>query len=100
MNENKNFSIKGLKEQLKVDEEILSLTRKEHSVLLTKRKLEGLREVVWSFVAAENYFLKNFSGILGLKFASYPRNLRDGYVCDGLPEELLKLGLQDRQWKL
>ena len=100
MNENKNFSIKNLKKQLKIGEEILSVTRKEYSLPLTKKKLTGLTEVVRGFIVAENYFLKNFSAILGLEFASYPRKLRDGYVCNGLPEELIKLGLQDRQWKL
>ena len=93
-------SINKLRKTLSEGAEILSVTRKEYSFPLTTRKLSELVEVVRSFVLAENYFLNHFSGILGLCHVSYPRKLRDHFVKEGLPKELSKLGLQDRQWKM
>jgi hypothetical protein len=93
-------SIKKLKKNIPEDSEIFSVTRKEVSLPISKRKLADLNQVVVSFVRAENYFLKNFSGIQGLGHIAYPRRLRDQYVKEGLPVELEALGLQDRQWKI
>ena len=78
----------------------MSLTRKEHSLKLSIKKYHELTDVIRSFVSAQNFFLRNFAGIQGLSYSSYPRGLRDQYVREGLPRELARLGLQDRQWKM
>jgi hypothetical protein len=93
-------SLKALKKTLKEDEEIISFTRKEYSKALSKKKLSDLTQVTQGFVKAQNYFLRRFAGINGLAYLSYPHGLRDEYVKNGLPKDLARLGLQDRQWKM
>jgi transposase len=94
------MSLKSLKENLSEEEEIVSVTRKELSLPLTSKKIEGIKLVISKSVAAQNFFLKSFSGIQSLLLSRNPRSLRDRYVNEGLPVELAKLGLQDRQWKM
>jgi transposase len=93
-------SLKKLRKSLKKDEEIFSLTRKEYSKPLSNKKFSDLIQVTHDFVKAQNYFLKHFAGIKGLAYLSYPHGLRDEYVKNGLPKDLARLGIQDRQWKM
>jgi hypothetical protein len=93
-------SLKKLKKDLPEHSEILSVTRRESSLPLSKKKYSDLTEVTRRFVEAENFFLKNFAGFEGLQYLKYPKELRNEYVRHGLPPELLRLGLQARQWKL
>jgi transposase len=94
------MSLKSLKQDLSVDEEVLSVTRKELSLPLTAKKLSAVTQIVVKSVAAQNFFLKSFFGIRSILISKSPRSLRDQYVKEGLPVELSRLGLQDRQWKM
>lgn len=93
-------SRKKIKQTLPENSEILSVTRKEHSLVLSRKKFLALTQVTRRFVQAENFFLKNFAGIEGLKYLRYPKALRDQFVQRGLPQDLAQLGLQARQWKM
>ncbi len=94
------MSLKSLKKEKKKDEEIISVTRKEKSLLLTDRKLSQLHRLASKMTSAQNFFLKKFSSYEFLGLVNRPRLLRDQYVKEGLPPELANLQLQARQWKL
>ena len=94
------MSIKSLRKSLSVGEEIVSVTRKELSLPLTEAKRSAIGQIISKSVDAQNFFLKSFSGVRSVLLSNSPRSLRDKYVKEGLPAELSKLGLQDRQWKM
>ena len=94
------MSLKSLKKHLPVDKKIVTVTRKELSLPLTSKKIFAVTQIISKTVEAQNFFLKSFSGVQSVLLSNSPRALRDKYVSDGLPVELSKLGLQDRQWKM
>jgi len=94
------MSLKSLRKKLSDGEVIVSVTRKEMSLLLTAKKLSAVSQIISKSVAAQNFFLKSFSGVRSVLLASNPRSLRDQYVKEGLPVAIANLGLQDRQWKM
>ena len=94
------MSIKSQKSQgVKAGKLVVVTTRKETSRLLTKKKLEKLKELCFEISKAKNYFSKKYNTLSGMALIkNYRKTVRDELVKTKKPFPF-KSKLQARQWK-
>jgi len=74
----------------------LKKTIKNHCINPTQSKLDELYKIGQKYSDVKNEIFNKYGSIAGLKYLSYPRQIRDSWVKTGYAD---KFGLQARQWK-
>src|SRR5208337_1075501 len=71
-------------------------TLKHHCLKPTRSKLHELGDIGKRYASVKNHVFQKYGSVSGLRYLSYPRQIRDKWVETGYGD---RFGLQARYWK-